>query len=61
MYVKIIGGLLGLMLLLGGCSTSTSILTGVSDAGQNLEVVSSKYPDNPNVNLTFDPDKLEEI
>ncbi len=61
MNVKIIGRLLVLMLLLVGCSTSNENLTNVSGAAQNATTASSKYPDNPNINLTFDPEKLEEI
>ncbi|WP_192598568.1 peptide-methionine (R)-S-oxide reductase MsrB [Sporosarcina limicola] len=59
--MKIIGGFLGLILLLAGCSTPNSNLTNVSDVGQNPTAASSKYPANPNVNLTYDPEKLEEI
>lgn len=61
MNAQIIGGLLGLMLLLVGCSTSNENLTSVSGAAQKATTASSKYPDNPNINLTFDPEKLEGI
>lgn len=57
MKMKLLGGLVGLLLLLTGCSalgaSTTNILKG--------EEATSKYPDNPNLNLTFDESKLDEI
>ncbi|WP_186671153.1 peptide-methionine (R)-S-oxide reductase MsrB [Sporosarcina sp. BP05] len=61
MKFKLIGGLIGLLLLLAGCSTSNATLKSVTDTSPNSAGATSKYPENPNLQVTYDPDKLEEI
>lgn len=53
-------GVLIVVFLLAGCSTLTSITSKDMSVSQKAEA-SSKYPDNPNINLTFDQSKLKEI
>jgi len=60
MKIKYLFGLVGLILLLAGCSLGNA-------AGQNPEsggaetASASKYPDNPNKDLEFDENKLKDI
>ena len=57
MKLKFILGLLGI-LMLAGCGTGNS---GSSDSLGSLATSGSKYPANPNEELEFDEDKLEDI
>ena len=57
MSKKLIGALMAVLLLLSACSTVTSTITGSSNPVQ----ADSKYPANPNVNINFDTENLEEI
>ena len=61
MKFKMIGGLIGLMILLTGCGTLNATLNSVADTTSNSAGAASKYPENPNLKVTYDPDKLEEI
>jgi len=57
---KYLLGLLGLVLVLGGCSLGTAS-TNRSDSGSQPTEASSKYPDNPNDDVTYDKSKLKDI
>ncbi|WP_277584287.1 peptide-methionine (R)-S-oxide reductase MsrB [Psychrobacillus antarcticus] len=61
MKFKWIVGLIGLMILLTGCATSNATLKSGADTTLKSAEATSKYPANPNVNVTYDDDKLEEI
>ncbi|MHA6260787.1 peptide-methionine (R)-S-oxide reductase MsrB [Sporosarcina sp. CAU 1771] len=60
MKYKFIAGFIGLAIVLAGCSAS-STSTSSTDPTENTSSSSSKYPENPNLKLTFEPDQLEEI
>lgn len=57
MNFKLLGAFIGVLLLLSACSNATATITGGTNAAQP----ESKFPPNPNVNLSFDEDKLAEI
>lgn len=61
MKIKWIVGLIGLMILLTGCASSNATLKSVVDTTFKSAEATSKYPANPNVNITYNNDKLEEI
>lgn len=62
MKLKYLIGLLGLALLLGACSNgSASTDKTDSTSGSLKATASSKYPANPNDNLTFDENNLKDI
>ncbi|TWT05528.1 peptide-methionine (R)-S-oxide reductase MsrB [Planococcus sp. CPCC 101016] len=54
-------GLILLLLMLAGCSAGNAYNSGSSGSGQAADTSTSKYPDNPNVDLEFDTDKLQDI
>lgn len=64
MKLKSIIGFLGLALILGGCSLGNTSADGTdttSDSITALNTSASKYPANPNEDLTFDEDNLKDI
>lgn len=55
-------GLLGLALILGACSNGTASTDKTESTSGSLKAAaSSKYPANPNDNLTFDETNLKDI
>ncbi len=50
-----------LLLVLSGCSTSSASNSTSADSGNASDTSTSKYPDNPNVDLEFDTEKLQDI
>ncbi|ANU26380.1 peptide-methionine (R)-S-oxide reductase MsrB [Planococcus versutus] len=50
-----------LLLVLSGCSTSSASNSTSADSGNASDTSTSKYPDNPNIDLEFDTDKLQDI
>lgn len=61
MKTKLIFGLLMLLLVLAGCSSLESISLDNSATDQTAGASTSNFPENPNENLNFDEDKLEDI
>ena len=57
MKFKLFGALFSIVLLLSACSADTSLLTSSASTAQ----AESKYPPNPNVNLSFDTNNLKDI
>lgn len=55
------GFLILLLLLLSGCGSSSVSESSNSDSGQATKTSTSKFPDNPNTDLEFDTDKLQDI
>lgn len=60
MKLKLLGCLLGIILLLTGCSLGNAAGSDLGNEKLAAET-SSKYPANPNKNLTFDTNNLKEI
>ncbi|ANU15158.1 Peptide methionine sulfoxide reductase MsrA [Planococcus halocryophilus Or1] len=50
-----------LLLLLSGCGSSSISESSSADSGQATKTSTSKFPDNPNTDLEFDTDKLQDI
>lgn len=50
-----------LLLVLAGCSAFSSYNSGSAATGQAADTSTSKFPDNPNTDLEFDTDQLEDI
>jgi len=50
-----------LLLLLSGCGSSSVSESSSADSGQATKTSTSKFPDNPNTDLEFDTDKLQDI
>jgi len=50
-----------LLLLLSGCGSSSVSESSNADSGQATKTSTSKFPDNPNTDLEFDTDKLQDI
>ncbi|MCH4826679.1 peptide-methionine (S)-S-oxide reductase MsrA [Planococcus halocryophilus] len=50
-----------LLLLLSGCESSSVSESSSADSGQATKTSTSKFPDNPNTDLEFDTDKLQDI
>ena len=66
MKLNYLVGILGLALLLSGCSLGNASSNTSESASKSLLTAApskaeSKYPENPNENLTFDEDNLEDI
>lgn len=59
MNFKLLGSVLGLLLLLAGCSGASTTTEKV--LGNDATQASSKYPDNPNVAVNYDNANLQEI
>src|SRR5690606_8987215 len=56
--ISFLGFLILLLLVLSGCSAFNS---GSAATGQSADTSTSKFPDNPNTDLEFDTDKLQDI
>ncbi|WP_298824980.1 peptide-methionine (R)-S-oxide reductase MsrB [uncultured Planococcus sp.] len=50
-----------LLLVLTGCSSGNGYNSGSAATGQAADTSTSKFPDNPNTDLEFDTDQLEDI
>lgn len=59
--LSLTGFVILLLLLLSGCGTSNASDSTSSDSGNAADTSTSKFPDNPNVDLEFDTDKLQDI
>lgn len=59
--ISFLGFLILLLLVLSGCSAFSPYNSGSAATGQSADTSTSKFPDNPNTDLEFDTDKLQEI
>lgn len=59
--LSLTGFVILLLLLLSGCGTSSATDSTGSDSANAADTSTSKFPDNPNVDLEFDTDKLQDI
>ncbi|MBT2569795.1 peptide-methionine (R)-S-oxide reductase MsrB [Planococcus sp. ISL-110] len=55
------GFLLLLLVVFSGCSSESADNSSSSASGQTADTSTSKYPDNPNTDLDFDTDNLQDI
>ena len=59
--ISVTGFILLLLLVLAGCSAGNAYDSGSPASGQSTDISTSKFPENPNVDLEFDTENLQDI